>query len=362
MESDLLPEPASSEPPKTPSWRVRASAFRDPVRDSERVADALRLPLEDAQRQVVEGMFPLDAGARRADADWVAEQLRALGAKAVVEDGRAPSTPPRPVASTEPPPPEPVESPEEPPLDARPSFWREAPWALVAPVLGRGAWLLLACGLLGAASFVVVSLPGLLSRLLLGATLGLAGVGALTEIFGRLAQAASGREDGEAPDVTFAPPPFTTLIFRGLFTSGLLALFAGLLFALARARFPALTLGLLTALAWAYWPMGLAVQGISGELTRILDVVAVVRGVVRAPLEYLAVVAASGLVWVGIGLAAGGALVSIVIGGIDTPLATGATLAFVGFVLIGYLHGVLGYLMGALIATKEEAFLFLRER
>lgn len=381
MSDDLdLPMPDLDPPPGMPSWRVRASAFRDPVTDAEKIADLLSLPLADAQRLAMGGVFQLSPGASWKEADGVAELLRGLGAKVSVEDAnalapgtrapsplssmppshaRASSAPPSELASSSPPrsqPPSPVEADR-----AERSFWAEVGWSFLAPVLGRGSWLILGCGAMGGGAVVLYHLPLIHLKLIGALGLGLAGVGLLTEIFARLAQAASSREPGESPSPHFDPPDMTSLFLRGLFTAIVLALLVGGLAALGGAGLPLIGVGALALLAWAFWPMGLAVQCIAGRLTGIFDVFAVVRGVAAAPLEYAAVVAASFVVLGAMSLALGGATLAMVASDGATSILVAVLLPFLYFCLLGYLHGVLGYLMGALVAAKSEGFEFLIE-
>ena len=55
---------------------------------------------------------------------------------------------------------------------------------------------------------------------------------------------------------------------------------------------------------------------------------------------------------------------ALALGASDAGLGGGALLfaavAFAWYAAIGYFHGVLGYLMGALVRSKGEAFAFLQ--
>ncbi|MCC6875553.1 MAG: ribosomal protein L7/L12 [Sandaracinaceae bacterium] len=358
------------------TWRVRASAFRDPVGDAERVAAALGIELASAQQLVASAPVLIGEGSTRAEAEQIAASLRGLGARVRIEDASQdvlPSSDPPPGSRSGPPSaPPPRPSPYPPSaldraLEDAPSrsFWVEVPIAFLAPLLGRGWLAILGCGAVGSAMLLAINIPGLIVPV--AAFLGLlfVGTGTIAELFTRLAQAAMAREPGRLPEPNVAIPDATTLALRGLVTVLVLLALGTLVVAAAywllAAGAPPIVLLPLAFAPYFYWPMGLTVQAVSGRLTGVIDFVAVVRGIAAAPLEYLAVVVASFLLLVGMTLALAGAALggTLAATALEAPTLVVYVVAFAYLAALAYIHGVLGYLMGALVASKEDRFDFL---
>jgi hypothetical protein len=336
------------------TWRVQARAFRDPVGDAERLAAAFGLELSDAQHLVASAPVIVRERVRREEADRIAAILTGLGARAVVEDtAPAPSAIPSPRTASAP---DPAPTDDEDAWDR--SFWSELPTAFVAPVLGKGALAIAGCGALGAATWLVLAYAPGIAKLGVGFALGLVTLGIVIEVFAKLAQAAVSREEGALPVPQLGMPEATALAVRGLATLAVLALFGALAWLVAQTGVTPIASVALALLFSAYWPLGLAIQGISGRFTGIIDVVAAARCIAIAPLEYAAVVVVSLVLLIGLsaGVAAGGVLTA---GASDSVFATGLAVAFLYFAALSYAHGVLGYAMGALVAAKEERFAFL---
>lgn len=350
-----LPVPDLDGPPQPSdgaTWLVQARAFRDPVGDAERVAAALGLHLSAAQRLVASAPVVLRERVRREEAERVAAILTGLGAKVVVENVAPPSSVPSPGAASAPAPLADDDGAWE------RSFWSELPTAFVAPILGKGALGIAACGALGAATWLVLAyVPGI-AKLGVGFVLGLVTLGITIELFAKLAQAAVSREKGALPAPQLGMPEASALAVRGLATLVVLALFGALGWLVTQAGVSALSSVALALAFCAYWPLGLAIQGISGRFTGVFDVMAAARCVAIAPLEYTAVVLVSLVLLIGlsVGVVAGGVLTA---GASESAFATGLAVAFLYFAALAYGHGVLGYAMGALVATKEERFAFL---
>ncbi|MEZ4340644.1 MAG: hypothetical protein R3B82_28825 [Sandaracinaceae bacterium] len=238
----------------------------------------------------------------------------------------------------------------------------------MAPFLGRGSLLLLAAGIAGVVVAFVTVAPGLFIKLGVVLAMQLTAFGLFVEVFDRLAQAAIFRdEDSWLPEPTSDLPDVKVLFWRGLanlFAFGVLAVPAVLVAIYLRSATAAIAC---QVLLFVYWPMGLTVHSVSGRMTGALDVVAVGRGILTAPLEYLAVcvltfAAIGGSTAVVIAIVGASALAASVSGpGIGTNAALLAVISFVWFAAIAYFHGVLGYLMGALVRSKGEAFEFLQQ-
>lgn len=337
------------------TWRVQARAFRDPVGDAERLAAAFGLALSDAQHLVASAPVVLRERVRREEAERIAAILTGIGAKAVVEDTSPPppsSIPSPPAASA----PGPVSTEDEGTWER--SFWSELPTAFVAPVLGKGVLAIAGCGALGAATtFVFAYVPGI-AKLGVAFALGLVTLGITIEVFAKLAQAAVSREKGALPAPQLGMPEVSALAVRGLATFVVLALFGALAWLVAQSGVSPIASLALALLFSAYWPLGLAIQGISGRFTGIIDVIAAARCIAIAPLEYAAVVLACLVLLIGlsVGVVAGGVLTA---GASESLFATQLAVAFLYFAALAYAHGVLGYAMGALVASKEERFAFL---
>lgn len=341
------------------TWRVRASAFRDPVGDAERVAVALGLELSEAQRLVASAPVFVGEGSRREEAERIAAALAGLGAKVVVEDASAPRSAPPPASGPRSTAPSRAQESSEDDAEWERSFWAELPMAFLAPVLGMGVLPILGAGVLGVLGwFVLLYVPGFV-KLFAGVAAILTGVGLVIEVFAKLAQAAHGRDRGSLPAPHFAMPELSALALRGLTTVIVLVVFGAMLWFVAQSGIAVLTLAV-ALLIGAYWPLGLAIQGVSGRFFGIFDLPAAVRSIAIAPLEYLAVVGVSYVLLVGLSfaLAYGGMLA---VGAIEAPVIMEIVVAFLYFAALTYAHGVLGYAMGALIAAKEERFAFLVE-
>ena len=367
---DFDSEPAPAAPPVARArgtCSVHVRSFRDPVAAIEPVARLLAIDESTAAMRVAGAPFVIREGTDPADAAALVETLVALGAVAYVEDmataARSPSMAPAAGLSSAPPshpsaPPRPsaVEQAEAGFEDDRGHFWREAPIAFLAPFLGRGALLLLAAGAAGGFTGLVSNAPGIFALALTFALL-VASLGILTETFGKLAQAAAGREPGEAPSPDFGLPDFSTLFFGGLVTLVAAGLLAGVPFVVYRST-QSTDLTLASALLpYVYWPMALTVQGISGRVSGLFDLVSVLRGIFAAPLEYLVVAVTSFGLVAAVPVAVGVSLIAVA----DSDLIALFTVivGFVAFASLAYLHGVIGYLMGALIRSKPSKFAFM---
>jgi len=369
-----------------PSFRVRVGPVRDPVATAPALVDILGVDLPTAQKIAVNAPGVILSQVARPEAEKTASALEALGLRATVEDE---STPERPVSerppSLRPPSLRPSARPpsERPPgstgpgidaLDREPGtgpgdgFWVQAPVAFVAPVLGRGPWLLVVSGMAGVGVGLMVMVPGLLLKL--GALIGvqLVAFGIFVEIFDRLAQAATFRDDDAwLPEPRSELPNATALFYRGVVNVLVFAMLAAPAVAFAIYTRSA-TLALVAQVAlFVYWPMALTVQSLSGRLAGPLDVVSVLRGIIAAPLEYLCVClltfgAIAGSTFVVAALTGAGALaLGASGGGLGSGAAFYMGVAFVWYAAIGYFHGVLGYLMGSLVRSKSERFTFLEE-
>lgn len=338
------------------TWRVRASAFRDPVGDAERVAVALGLDLAEAQRLVASAPVVIGKDMAREEAERIASALAEIGAKVLLEDATAAA--PRAIASTQSSrPPSRNDSPaadeDDPP--AR-SFWAELPMAFFAPLLGRGALAIAGCGCSGTFAWLLAAyVPGILK--LAGVTaLVLITLGMIMEIFAKLAQAAASRDPGALPAPHIRMPEKSELFVRGLSTVLVLVVFGTLFWLVSQAGLPPFFHVVVAVAIGAYWPMGLAIQGVSGRFLGVFDVLSAARSIAIAPLEYGAVVVVSCLLLVSLALV-------VVLGG-AVAFASGSAvfaipLVFLYFGALTYVHGVLGYAMGALIASKEDRFEFL---
>ncbi len=367
------------------SFLVRIGAVRDPVELAPAFAEILRVDLPTAQRIAVNAPGVLVAGVSRETAEDVAERVRALGVKATPQEEVAPAPsehPPGISTSSRPPSARPpaargglspsprVSSPAPDASGEGPGegFWAQTPVAFMAPFLGRGWALLAASGVAGVGVGLVVVVPGFLIKL--GALIGLQLVafGLFVESFNRLAQAATYR-DSESwfPEPMSELPNPSALFWRGLVNVLVFAMLASPAVALALYT-DSVFVALVAQIAlFLYWPMALTVQSVSGRLAGPLDVLAVARGVVVAPVEYLSVclltfAAIAGSTLVVVAATGVGALA---IGASDVGLGGGAMLyafvAFAWYAAIGYFHGVLGYLMGSLVRSRSEAFEFLHE-
>lgn len=370
-----LPVPDLEDPPSG-TWRVYARAFRDPVGDADRVAVALGLALDDARRLVASAPAVICERVRRSEAERIAALLEAFGAKVLVEDERGahaePSTQPsiQPSPITQPSPttqPPPHIAPVVEHGDLARSFWVELPLAFIAPVLGKGALLIAGAGLLGAlALFIALFVPMLFVKIAGAILLGTVGLGILVEVFAKLAQAASHREPGTLPVPQLGMPDRATLTMRGFSVVAVLALVGALAYALGKdgSRIGPSALALFFA---AYWPLGLAIQGITGRFIGIFDVLAGARVIAAAPVEYAVVVVLSYALLLGLSLVVyvGGMLTLVttaVLAGANVAIAAGAfVILFLYFAGLTYAHGVLGYAMGALVSSKEERLAFLVE-
>lgn len=369
-------------PASTNPWRVQIGAIRDPVESAPALASILGVDQATAARIAMNAPGVALTGAARETAERVAAQIEALGIKATAqEEGarRLPSSPPRgdvalplpgpasapPVHSSRPPPHAVARAAGSGPGIA---FWPQAPVAFMAPFLGKGSLLLLGAGFAGIGVAFVAVAPGIFIKIGVLLAMQLTAFGLFVEVFDRLAQAAIYRdEEAWLPEPSGDLPDAKTLFWRGvvnLFAFGILSV-PGLM-----AAYYTRSVGVAIAgqvLLFMYWPMGLAVHSISGRLTGALDVVSVVRGIIAAPLEYLTVcvltfAAIAGSTAVVIAVTGASALgAGLMGGGLGAGIALIALVAFLWYAAIAYFHGVLGYLMGALVRSKSEAFEFLQE-
>ncbi len=379
---DDLPLPDLDDPPPPPpaagAYRVQVGAIRDPVGSAPALARILGVDLPTAQRIAVNAPGVLVAGLARIAAERVARDVEALGIRARVEEEGAPSRPlsgrpeapssVRPGAPSSRPPAALAAAPAASGSGPGDGFWLQAPVAFVAPLLGKGSLLLAAAGFTGLGAAVIAAAPGLFIKIGIVLALQLVALGIFIEVFNRLAQAAIYRDDDAwLPEPISELPDMKTLFWRGVVNLVVLALLGtpAVLVALKLDN-AAVAIGIQIAL-FVYWPMALTVQSISGRLTGALDFLSVGRGIVAAPLEYLtacvltfaAIAGSTALV-----LAIAGASVMAVAsagGGFGSGFAVYCVVSFAWFTAIAYFHGVLGYLMGALVRSKRAAFEFLTE-
>jgi hypothetical protein len=248
-----------------------------------------------------------------------------------------------------------------------PSFWARIPVSFVAPFMGRGWLLLAATGATGAVGLTVLLLPGFLLRLIMGLGLTTAAVGMLASVFGQVAQAAladDGDGDVEVSDVRVPHP--VDLMASGALSLIVAILVFGMPYWLAtRGVAPPIVFASL-AIPYLYWPMALTVRGISGRVGGVFDVLSIVRGILAAPVGYLvvALISFAGLTGLSLAMAATAALAAVSMsvsdgGSVIAAIFTMGGLGFVLFAGLAYVHGVVGYLMGALVAANEKRFAFL---
>jgi len=376
-----LPEPPAPAAPAEETWSVQIGAIRDPVDAAPAIASILGVDGATAARLCVAAPGTLVEGIRRAEAERIAGAVRALEIAARVEaDAPVTAPPERPVSE---PPTLASQAPSAPPpgrysgrvhdddFEPRhfPSFWPQAPVAFIAPFLGKGSLLLIAAGAAGVGTVLVAAAPGLLIKL--GALMFVAfiGLGLNFETFNRLAQSAIARdEDQWLPEPESSLPALNELFFRGLLLLGvglLLGAIPGLIGWMTRDAF---VFVIALAAMMVYWPMALTVMSVSGRVLGAVDFPVVFKAIFTAPLEYVAVclltLGAILLMTLGVAGATGVGAVALGTGG-EPGLFSG--LAFVGVVSflwyggIAYFHGVMGYLMGALIRSKGDRFDFLMD-
>lgn len=363
------PAPAASDG----TFSVHIGAIRDPVDAAPQIASILGVDAGTAARLCVAAPGTLVSDLSRGEAERVTAAIRALSIPAQVERSTAParSAPrsDRPAPSA---PPSYSARAVDADLETRrdPSFWPQAPVAFLAPFLGRGALLLLAAGATGVLTIAVAAAPGFLLKLGALVFVAFVGVGVNFETFNRLAQAAVSRdEDSGLPEPHSDLPGLSELFFRGLLLLGV----GALLWAIpgligwgtgSRAAFLAAS-----SVLMLYWPMALTVMSVSGRALGAVDFPVVVRAIVVAPLEYAAVcVLTLGAILAstfGVVMASGvGAMAlgtSSAEPGILSSLALMAFVLFLWYAGVAYFHGVMGYLMGALIRSKGERYHFLME-
>lgn len=369
-------------PASAPPWCVQIGAIRDPVESAGPLAEILGVDLGTASRIAVNAPGMALSGVPRAQAERVAQQIEGLGIEARAEAEGAPPAPSAPPGPSSFAPAAPVSHRPEPMAPTAParsressgasgpgdSFWAQTPVAFMAPFLGKGSLLLLAAGVAGVGVAFITVAPGLFIKLGVVLALQLTAFGLFVEVFDRLAQAAIYRnEDRWLPEPTSDLPDAKVLFWRGLvnfIAFGILAVPSVLVAIYLR------SVGAVIAcqvLLFLYWPMGLTVHSISGRMTGALDILSVFRGISAAPLEYLTVcvltfAAIGGSTAVVIAVTGASALAAgLTGGGIGTGAIVVAVLAFAWYAAIAYFHGVLGYLMGALVRSKSESFEFLQE-
>jgi len=381
LDLDLdLPEPPA---PAASAGRfsVHIGAIRDPVDAAPQIASILGVDAATAARLCVAAPGTLVSDLPRAEAERVAGAIRALAIPARVEGspptGSAPpSQRPRPAsahpAPSAPPPGRHSGRAHDLELDhgEPPSFWPQAPVAFLAPFLGKGALLLVAAGVTGVLTVAVAAAPGLLLKLGALVFVAFVGLGLHFETFNRLAQAAMARdEDAWLPDPQSDLPGLSALFFRGLLLMAVGALLAVVPVLVGwGTRDAAATLAAVSVLQ-LYWPMALTVMSVSGRALGALDFPVVLRAIVVAPLEYIAVCALTLGAIVGstlaVGMASGAGALALGAADSQPGVLSGLTLlafmSFLWFAGIAYFHGVMGYLMGALIRSKGERYHFLME-
>ena len=233
-------------------------------------------------------------------------------------------------------------------------FFERLPFAFVAPLLGKAWALLLFSALVPAGASLLLTLDvGIVLRVSFAVPALLFSIGLLTEVFSRLAQEGADNDEG-VPSPTLGDTNLQTVIGSGITTVFIVAL----LFVLPAYLFfrQHIGIGVFTALSflpYVYWPMALTVQGITGDIVAGLDLPLVFRTMARAPVKYLTVVALGFGLTVALSLGAAlavGALVALL--GISPALIFGVTFVFFG--TMTYLHGVVGYAMGRLVATEDK--------
>lgn len=233
-------------------------------------------------------------------------------------------------------------------------FFERLPLAFVAPLLGKAWALLLFSALVPACASLLLSLDvsWVLQVIFFVPTL-LFSIGLLTEAFSRLAQEGADNDEG-VPSPTLGDTQLQTVLGSGIatvFVAAFLFVFPGYLFYRQAIGLTALTA--LSFLPYIYWPMALTVQGMTGNLVAGFDVPLVFRSMARAPLKYLVVVALGFVLTMALSFGA-----TLVVGGLmvtagpSRVLVFGATFVFFG--TMTYLHGVLGYAMGRLVATEDK--------
>ncbi|MFT5356599.1 MAG: hypothetical protein ACI9KE_003824, partial [Polyangiales bacterium] len=233
-------------------------------------------------------------------------------------------------------------------------FFERLPFAFVAPLLGKAWALLLFSALVPACASLLLTLDvGLVLRVSFAVPALLFSIGLLTEVFSRLAQEGADNDEG-VPSPTLGDTDLQTVLGSGITTVFIVAL----LFVLPAYLFLSQYIGIgtftaLSFLPYVYWPMALTVQGITGDVVAGLNLPLVFRSMARVPLKYLVVVALGFGLTVALSLGSAfvvGALMVVV--GPSRALIFGATFVFFG--TMTYLHGVVGYAMGRLVATSDR--------
>ncbi len=231
-------------------------------------------------------------------------------------------------------------------------FWERLPFAFIAPLMGK-AWILLFFAGLVPAAWVLLQMSG--ARFLTGIVstivVYLLCIGIFVETFARLAQEGADNDEGW-PRPSLANTEVGTLLFVGFIATLVsFALFGLPMRFVQNGTLPAALLPVLLLLPYVYWPMALAVQGLSGRPFAMLNVLHVVRCMFRAPLKYIVVVVVGiGLTFgVGIGMAVVGALVMAADLGVGVVLGIAALSA-----AMAYVHGVLGYAMGRMVSADDD--------
>lgn len=252
------------------------------------------------------------------------------------------------------------------PAPAHPGFWPRVPAAILVPFRGGGLRLVFGVSAAtGLGTMLLLLTPGFgFFRLVLLFAFSSAVLGAHAHVFTQFAQAGVHDRGGPLPAVTDQWPSYAELFFRGLSLMALVGLLFGLFLwsAFRGGAGPLMLVGV--ALAYAYWPMALSVQAISGRALGIFDVPTVLRGVLAAPGEYAVVV----LLGVAV-LAFAGTLTALVSGAsmLGGIVGQSATIALVGFAFVQglsafaatLLAAVQGYLMGCLVGSQPARFAFL---
>jgi len=348
------------------SWRVHVSSFPDPVAAAEPVAAILGVAPSQARRIVMSAPGFAVEGVSEPEARRIAEALRALRVRVRAEDARAPAKPRRRIQQSS------LSSAAK--VPNRRSLGDELFTASCAPFLGRGWALIPLAGLLATVSVHLhgSSLFAPHATLLIGAkgalALALMAAAFLVQwrLFDSLARAARSREDNSLHPDAVGGSSMGRFVLRGIVRFGFLAVWAyGVSYTFSELEMPGLA-ALIMVGALLPYPMALAVQGVRSGWLETFNPIDVARGIVAAPVAYLGVLVA--------GLVAAALLVPVMgtLGGLgflalgDTWMAaTGpglfGLLLGVGTMGLAYVHGVLGHLMGALLAREEHAFGFLTD-
>ncbi|MBX3246310.1 MAG: hypothetical protein KF901_03930 [Myxococcales bacterium] len=235
-----------------------------------------------------------------------------------------------------------------------PGFWPRVPVAFLVPFLGLGMLWLAALTIVPVVPlFIPFGLGFGVAGLVLRILWYLGYFGLLAVYYRQSMQVGADDDDDELswPRPRYRMPERSDVFAQGAAMT-LLGILAGLA-VYATTRLPP-TAALITLSAGAfvfpfYLLMALTMVLGTGRITAALDPILVVRGIVAGGLPYLAVGAAGGLTWM---------VASRVMGGLaESGSLVGLLFALlVGVAAPAYFFGVLGYLMGRLVAVRADRF------